>query len=219
MVALNVPTIKVSINGRAAGGEEWSTGFWCVYVDTDTPTSSQLNTFAGDVLDAFGGVWAVELASQTSGAIVPESCRVHFYPAGSLVSTVTGEDTGTIAAGTSTVTHPYQVGLVCSLRTALATRRGRGRMYLPLTGIPLSAGTGQYNGDEIPTIADAMQAFFNAVNNLTVGGSPVGVVVASHADGLVQPVTHIIIDSIPDVQRRRANQLAASTTATRSVTP
>lgn len=218
MVALDVPTIKASIVGQFGGGEIWNTGFWLRVNEFATPPAEQMNDLAEDIFNLWGGIWLASLDSLAGTGTKPLGCRTHYYPQGSLVSTQTGESLAELAGGTQTQVHPYQVGVVCSLRTPVATRRTRGRMYLPLNAVPTSAASGQYSAD-VGVVADAMQAFFNEVNNLLLGGTdPLSLVVASHASGSTEAVTSIRVDSVPDVQRRRVNALVPLLTENRVIT-
>lgn len=213
MPAPSINGYKVSLTGTRAGGEEWSTGFWTVPVAlVDDPTQAELNAYA----DALWALWSTAWTSLKPVASVntkPTKLKVNFYPASSLVSTMTSESGSELGPGTSAAPHPYQCAVVCSLRTALSGRRGRGRMYLPCDGASMAIA-GQYSSGVPPLVATAMQTFFDDVNLEEPSAATAAVLaVRSEADGAYHVVNRIIVDSIPDIQRRRVNQLAATTVA------
>jgi hypothetical protein len=107
-------------------------------------------------------------------------------------------------AGSSALQHPKQSCCVMTLRTALATRSGRGRMYLPATGAPM-AGTGLMTSATIDAVVDATGAMFSAITDATIK-----VVVLSQKTGITTPVVAVDADYVPDTQRRRRNKLVSS---------
>lgn len=93
---------------------------------------------------------------------------------------------------------PRDVAIAVTLRTALRTRRGRGRVYLP--------GIGQDANDVGLIIADAQvaAAFFLQRLQVEWNGSGIVLGVASRVDLATRPVTAIEVrDSRFDTQRRR----------------
>lgn len=96
---------------------------------------------------------------------------------------------------------PFQVALVVSLRTASATRHGRGRFYLP----PLSADTldgGLVSAAALAILDVAWTAFFDSMNT-----SGLTVVVRNRTGHVSTPVTSARIGNVFDTQRRRSNKL------------
>lgn len=219
MVALAEAAVKVTIEGVFGAAEEWNTGFWMESPawGTTTPDSATLNDFAGDI-ETLWNTASLSLQSLRGTACRSTGVRVHFYPAGGLLSTGVGESVIGGQNGSTEIGHPYQVGIVCSLRTAVAGRRTRGRMYLPLTAIPVTASSGQYAA-EPNLVASVMATFLSSCNDVPLGAVTAKVVVASHAAGITTLVNAVRVDSIPDIQRRRANGLTASTVANASVSP
>lgn len=113
--------------------------------------------------------------------------------------------------GGGAVRLPGEVAVVASLRTALTTRSGRGRMYLPMLGADPDAG-GQLSPAYQATIAGAVGAYFNSIDGhifQTSGGIDYGVTVGviSTTHGVFTPVNRVVVDSHYDSQRRREDKL------------
>lgn len=110
-------------------------------------------------------------------------------------------------AGTGTgEAMPAQVAVVCSLDTALPTRAGRGRMYLPAPTVD------QVNSGEMASAAQTI--FVNGAKNLldTVNAASLGIftVVIRHASFLPSEfttVTGVRVGSVFDTQRRRRDKI------------
>lgn len=110
-------------------------------------------------------------------------------------------ETGTTLTGTAAGEMlPHEVALVVSMRTALATRSGRGRFYLP----PLAVS--KVDGGLVLAAA-ALQAVNGAallVN--TLQGAAYNPVIL-HPDQSTTPVNKVDVGNVFDVQRRRRNKL------------
>lgn len=212
---VNTPTVKLDIEGVRTGGEEWNTGFW---VDVPTPiTQGDLNVWLGLVATAINTWWSgVRVYASTN--TVPVLVRARFYPANANAATLLAEFGLTSTAGTGTTLHPYQCAVVASLRTAVPSRRTRGRMYLPLDAMPMQAA-GNYNTTGTASVSGQTATMINSINAATLAAGTATAVIRSEAAGSVQAVTAVVVDSIPDVQRRRANKLASALTTTSQVIP
>lgn len=101
-------------------------------------------------------------------------------------------------------TLPLQVAVVASLRTALGTRRGRGRVFLPA---PSSAANTSFG--RITSVAQ--NDFLNAVDQycqtLVVGANTYRVNVVSVAGQDMQIVDQVRVGDVFDTQRRRRDDL------------
>lgn len=213
MVALIAPAIKVDIVGTRVGAEEWNTGFW---VTAPSPTTQlDLDTWLTGV-QGFVNTWWAAVLSRASAGTAPSAVRARWYEGGDLTATLSAERPLTTTPGSSGTTHPYQVSVVASLRTSVPSRTTRGRMYLPLDGTLMSTG-GQYAAAAITAVNTPTATLLTSVNGTTIGGLPTTVVVASHVTGLVQYVTRVVMDTIPDIQRRRANALLAASVSSITV--
>lgn len=97
---------------------------------------------------------------------------------------------------------PGDVALVVSLRTALATRRGRGRFYLPQPAASQLAVTGRVLADFVTDLVASLTAAWSGYN--TGLDRPV---VYSRTGRSIQNITTFNIGDLYDTQRRRQNKL------------
>jgi len=133
----------------------------------------------------------------------------YFYNGGTAAANHGHADLAVV--GTGTGSHPNMVCCVLTLRTATASRRGRGRMYLPGIGI-LTQTTGLHDSTKVDTAVTSTAAYFSTRNDITGG-----VVVVSQTGGTSALVTSVSADYVPDTQRRRVNKMV-STRKTAAVT-
>lgn len=101
---------------------------------------------------------------------------------------------------------PCQIACVLTLRTALSTRSGRGRIYLPVRRNGVTAGNGMFPSAGVNAAVDALALY---ATEITTGGTH-HLVVVSQTHGSSQPVTSIDCDLVPDTQRRRRNKLVSA---------
>lgn len=113
-------------------------------------------------------------------------------------------------AGTGGGNNPNQLAIVATLRTAIPSRRTRGRMFMPATGIAVGAGALM----TAPTPAELAHAVASLINTQ---GQDIAPVVISRAGGLGTPITAVSVDNKVDTQRRRANKVVATVVATSPV--
>jgi hypothetical protein len=217
-MAIPADVYHVRVGGSRVGGEQWETGFW---VSGATPTSNS-------EANALAALWLGQLmANDTSGAIAQSSLhlfaatttidyvRVYCYPGGGSTAQYIGVATQTPATGPKSQTCPNQAALVVSLRTELAGRQHRGRMYLPLD--TLNGGSGaQLSTTDVIAVSLAWATCFTDWN--ASGDNGTVVVVSRVGAGAAVPVTDVVVDGRADTQRRRANKQAALTTSAHVVT-
>lgn len=188
----------VVISGALGTSEVWACGF-----DLDGFVFDQdgLDTIVENVRltlvtgqDGYTGIRKV-MGSTTS----VQAITAYYYEAGatsaSLISTATQVVLG--GAGNS---NPYNTCAVVTLRTAVPSRRTRGRMYLPNTGGSLLT-TGLADSNSTDGAVLAVQAF------LTANGPDHNPVVISRAGSMATAIVAVSADNKPDVQRRRSNKL------------
>lgn len=208
----------VVFGGSLPSGEIWESGFW---VEGDAPTSN-------DLANATAQLWAAQLqAADTSGAmritlthcqasVTFDYVRVYSYPAGGPHAAYIGYHAASIAGTTSdTSVLPNQICLVVSLRTNNAGRSNRGRMYMPLNGINLQPNA-QLNQAACTAIANGWATCFSDWN--ASGDNGQVVVMSRVGAGHTNVVSEVIVDSIPDTQRKRRNKVAAAFVQTAVVT-
>lgn len=99
---------------------------------------------------------------------------------------------------------PPQCSCVVSLRTALPTRAGRGRFYLPSFGVD-QVLNGRITASAVSSVKNAAQKFVQSLN-----GAGYTVVVYHRSTKSSDTVTHGDVGDVFDTQRRRRNKLIES---------
>lgn len=206
------------LRGVMPGNEIWETGFWMS--DTGVASEAAANALAQII-------WGTITANDTSGAMRTLSVkawkvtikftevRTYVYTGGTTAAYI-GSFVGSpaLAGSSSGAILSNQTAMCLSLRTGLAGRRNRGRMYLPVNGLALN-NDAQWDAADLQTIADGWRIFMNDVNASDTGK----IVVVSRTATQFHPITGLILDSRPDVIRRRANQQLPTSRIVEVVTP
>lgn len=112
-----------------------------------------------------------------------------------------------IADGGTAATNPYpnQVSTVCSIQTATAGSRARGRMFLPPPVSAAGTTTGRLATGSVTALADNLEDYFDA---MTTAGHSLVVVSAVGGVYTTYPAINIRVGDVLDTQRNRRNQLA-----------
>lgn len=182
------------------GGETaMSSCAWVKPVDRDY--DPPLTDATADELGDRGlGMWGLMLNRYAGGVRYRGSKVSIISPAGltlatleRFVSPIPGENVSN--------TLPHEVAVVASLRTSIAGRSARGRMYLPPPAANTLTDQGRLNGDSREDIATAMAAYLGAMPSGLVS------VVASATTGFFLDVTQVKVGDVYDAQRRRRNRL------------
>lgn len=193
------------IRGTLPGGEVWSTGFWTANGAPENYNQLSADTFYTNVSNGASSVVGILAANLWPAGTVFTGVDLYVYgPAGQGAVAKYSKD-GNIA-GTVAVVTPNQTAIVASLRTDLATARGRGRMYFPANGGTLTAG-GLFQSTGAQGLSTAVAALLG----------PLDAVIVSEADGASRLVTQVRVDQRPDVQRRRADKQVRGNVYTTSV--
>lgn len=130
--------------------------------------------------------------------------RIAKYDSAGVLQT-TYERIVTPGPGTSTAdTLPTEVAVCASLRTDLAGRRTRGRVFLPCPAVTSMTPEGRFRLDVAPSIADALAGY---LAGFSADGNPMTSVVVSKTGQLLTPITSVSIGDVFDVQRRRRDAL------------
>jgi hypothetical protein len=208
-----VPAFKIVPSGLINNVQTWSTGIWIVPVPT-------VGTFIQSNLDscvaAFNGFFATWWTAVKPFASVNTDWRrttLYYYSAGSTTATGVSVSTasGTVV-GTGAAFNPVQTSIVHSLRSAVPNRSGRGRMYVPGTGAGLVTPH-QWSLAQTLTQANATKALITSLNAFTsvpgnVTAATVQVISFTHGQNAL--VTSLVVDSDPDIQRRRSDKILPS---------
>jgi len=189
---------RVVISGTSPAGESFAWGFWL-----NAGQGSLVATQA--TATAISTAFSANAAAQLRGLILATSSytlvTVYSYETAAPAATYVAE--APISPGTGTGTDPampLQVAWAVTIRTAIAGRQYRGRLYLPVSSMLLTAH--QVTQSQTSAVMNAVRGFLAAVNgSATVVGS---VCVVSVVGGVATQATAITVDSRLDIQRRRA---------------
>jgi hypothetical protein len=161
-----------------------------------SPTQGDLDT-AVTALNIRVAAMFAALATRFGNVVTHSFTSLYYYGSGQgSAATGMAHATVTLATGSTTPALPFQVACVASLRSNSPTRQARGRIYLPL--LALVVPDGHYETADVSAIATAVAA-------MLTGMSADGFSVTAGTDNAV--VTHVVVDNVPDTQRRRRNKL------------
>lgn len=106
--------------------------------------------------------------------------------------------------GTGSTNAPFQTSMVFSLRTGLPGRSGRGRVYWPALGVDMTSTGNRVNqGTPYTELVTALSGVEDAAS-----GYGLSLAVYSPTRDLLTLVSSIQMGNVPDVQRRRAENIA-----------
>lgn len=216
--------ILVALGGRLGDNEQWQTGFRMIsddYADLNAQVERAAENL--DDIEAHVLTWWNAIKG-----VLPASCHWDYLKVnaidgqGHYGSQVTNAIYYTLTetghAGTSIV-WPFQVALALSLRTQYTRgRASKGRMYLPVGSMTISATSGQITSTEPDLLATSTAALFSSVNdNPGIDWANTRVAVVSEF-GLFNDVTAVRAGKVADTQRRRRAQLEENYGADKPVT-
>lgn len=121
-------------------------------------------------------------------------------------------------AGTNgNATLPLSVAMVISLRTSVAGRSGRGRIYIPHIAVNIMSGT---TGNFVTAnVTLAMNSLVDLATRINTADPALSIAVLSTVHGVSRDVIQVVVNSLPDTQRRRDEQLGATSVQSATVTP
>lgn len=191
--------VKYVLGGTLGATEIWNCAFWerttgdgtgvndaALAIQVASPTWVAFKNALFPVLSTGDAILTVDNYFYMGGAAVAHGHAIYS------------------AVGSGAVSHAKQTAVVLTERTALATRSGRGRIYLPCTGAAIN-NQGILTSGPIDGLADA---FANLLGSLIGAGSAPVVVSQTHT--MNTDITSVSVDYVPDTQRRRRNKLVSS---------
>lgn len=198
-------TDYINVFRGATAGEEWS-----LTLHTEK---------AGGTLAAAQAAWAASAAVLWNGTGATDSIGQYCKSSTTLtvastaeLDPLTGKQLGRVesalalAGSAAGETLPPQLTIVCSMRTALATRAGRGRAYLP----PFATGSvtaGLFTAANLAVVATACQKWLQSL--VTATYAPCVYHRASKTHDLIVTID---VGNVFDTQRRRRNKLIEART-------
>lgn len=205
--------MRLSIKGTLPGGEVFSINpTYRLDVPTEVPNPSNLASSIATALVAR------TIPTDITGLISTESfwtsLRVELRTANFQLMGVGENSYSPALKGTGPSTHPPQTAVVASLRTALPGRSGRGRLYLPATGLGLQS-TLQMTETQATNIATAVKTWVSDLAATATAAYPAPgplhlFVVHSKKNNTAQDVSAIQVDTVLDSQRRRRDKLVGT---------
>lgn len=200
--------LKVTWGGSLPGGEVWSTS--AAFAGPGVPNlpipQAQANKIATDI--AAIATYTVIRENLSTSATYTRVTVTQTTMAGTMLSKGVRERVST-TAGLGVATRPHQCAMVLSLRSATATRSGRGRMYWPSLAGNFNGATLRVADTYVPTFVAAMNVYLAAVRGLIdteLGSQGVYLAVHSKKDLTAYQVTELEAGDVYDVQRRRRDK-------------
>lgn len=180
------------VSGSLPGNESFAFGFYGEATDPSVTMQSLADSVVTNSL--FTG-FVSSLLSRFVGTV--QTVRTYRYGSGS-AAVDSGQANVASGAGTGGTTCPNYVALCVTLRTANASRRGRGRVYLPFNGVAVGGTTGTWTSANVAPVVSALGAWMDNLNARVV----------SEAASTSYPVTSVDADYVPDTQRGREGRLS-----------
>lgn len=203
-MAIPPQTVRLTVKGTGPGSEIWITGCWLA---TSAPVAdaAALSGFLSVWATAFG-TWVTAIKPFWYPSYIWTELHAYYYEhsgvsADFAASAAVTPTPGTVAGNGS----PIDTCLVMSLRSNFVGRSHRGRMYLPYHKAATTTGLIAIPGDAT-TAATATAALLTSLHSGTF--TPV---IMSRTLAATTPVTSVVADERPDVQRRRVNRLSTGT--------
>lgn len=201
--------IRLVFHGKIEGIQNWSTGV--SVLASVAPAEADLAALAANAASAGVSWWnGTGGTGGVSGLNTPDTSflgvTAYYYPANVNAALVVAEGPVTVHPGTvNNNSLPTQTALVVSTLTGFAGRSNRGRMYLPMTGIDLTAH--ELTQTQCDVQASITAGLLGAIQGIAIGAGTGNVVVAGK--NVARQITAVKVDSEPDIQRRRADKIGA----------
>jgi len=185
-----VTLFHMTLEGTTPDGN-WSFGVWTT--NTGDDVAAALTKFQ----TAVAAMWAGDMDAYISDQVAYTAQKVVSVDPSSGKQIARADGVVTDAGVDTGETLPPQIALAVSLRTALATRAGRGRFYLP----PFSVA--QMDAGRLPAatqtdVLDQVNQFYDSL--IANSHTPV---IYHRTAASTTPVTVIAVGDVYDTQRRR----------------
>lgn len=196
--------IRVSLKGSLPGGEKWSINP-CFHNIAETDVSFSEVLAIGTAINAVTipttvrQLWSVS-TSYTGVQVEARSSQ-------GVLESLADVPRSSIVPGTGAGALPFQASCVVSLRTNRPGGSGRGRLYLPATGVTLGSSGLRIDPTVLAAAADGMKTWLSGIQGAveaTLTSAPLAV--WSRTTFGTFSVTKILMGDVVDVQRRRRDQ-------------
>lgn len=223
MTGIPVQLAKITIVGKIKSVQDWSTSLWVQVTPTaDFLTQANFTAYVSAIENLVNTWWGV-VKGYNNVQVDYRGVNGYYYLANSTrADRVASSPRGASGGSSALADQPTYVSGVVSLRSTTPGRSGRGRSYCPTQRVALDSTTLQFPAAMLTAINGSYKTLIDGINAATPAGSGVSkgsVVVASFTKGQAYPVATLIMDSKPDVQRRREDVLDAVLFNTLPVVP
>lgn len=203
--------MKVSIEGSAVSGENWSINPTFTFGDfggTPDPTFAEMAaaaaainalTVPGDLLGYISTGFSV-----TGARLEARKFNGDLVIVGEGVRSSGGD-------GSGVVTQVPQTALCLSLRTDAAGASSRGRLYWPACGMSIQSADFRISAGTRTTALAAFKTYLTSMEgalNTALGHDNAGLCVWSRKKETALPVTLLQLGNVLDTQRRRRDKLS-----------
>lgn len=202
--------VKLTISGKIGPSQTWSIGLWSV---APGPTTlADLQTFVNAARGHWHTFWTGAYQALISDDTSYTTLHASRYPSGTTSADLIAQSLAGAVIGSSAIHHAPQLALVASLRTGISGRANRGRVYLPLTGLPnADLNDHQVAASVVDAVNTDFTAFLIALDAEALGPDTWTTSIANpRAAHAAVPVVQVVLDSKIDTQRRRADKFLPS---------
>lgn len=212
VVGIGNGLIRLVASGNIGAGQTWSTG---IYLDTGVgtggPTQAQLDAVCASAQTATR-TWADTWKAFNCPLWQYTHLNAYYYEPNTLRAAMQSTVTATTPVTGTGNAIPLFTSIVASLRTATPGRSGRGRIYIPTTGVGLDTN-GQLTTALCGILANSTRDLIRAYNSIAIPFDALSgaCVVASFSKNAGRPITSVHVNSMPDVQHRRIDKLGFAT--------
>lgn len=184
---------RARIHGPGPAGDVWNTTLHVSSSQDLSTVHTAIGTFIGSVFSTIGDMWSTE--QQITGYVTDELDPNTGKNTAQQSSALTMKGTG------SGNTTNQRACITFSLRTALPTRAGRGRMYWPGLDDTHLTTTGLWSSTDCETLATA------AASALSVLAGTATPVIYHRDSRTFTPITTVYVGQVVNTQRRRTNKV------------
>lgn len=201
--------IRVSVLGTLPGGEVWSVN--PVWQIGGVSTSEDVtDAMAAAMATACGAVaLPTGLKSAMNGQTNATAIRVEARRWNGELAAIAEAPKSPVDAGSGAAPHPFQTSIVLSLKTGSPGGSGRGRLYWPATGLPISNTDLRVQAGDVTAILAAAKTYLTSLGtalDASLTNSPV-LSVWSRLNQSTIPVNAIQLGNVLDTQRRRRDSV------------
>lgn len=186
-------------SGVLAGGDRWMFTWWAT-------SGSSIGTIHAAGVDWANSWWTTGgYGTHVAPAVTLESVTTVNVDQATGKQSQRMDSSLSLVGSNASGSLPADVSIVCSLRTALANRSGRGRFYLPQPAVD------QLDETDGRIAAAAVSGILNSISTAFTAYVPTGTpVIYSRTLRATNPVTSFDIGNLFDTQRRRESSMLES---------